>query len=399
MARIFISYKRANKEQVFPLVRQIEEQLGVKCWVDLDGIESSAQFASVICNAIDAADVVLFMYSSVHLDIDFENDWTIKEHNYARAKKKRIVLVKLDDAHLDNIFLMEYGSKNNIDSRVDEQMQKLLKDLRAWLKLPKSQTKDSISNSSVQHQNENPDEMVINVKGVSFKMKKVEGGTFLMGAQSEDKNQPNYDPDAFEDESPVHRVTLSDYYIGETLVTQELWKAVMDSNPSEFKSIFNKKRLKHPVENVSWNDCQEFIKKLNAIIGKTFRLPTEAEWEYAARGGNKSKGYKYSGSNNIDDVAWCEGNSSGKTHEVGTKAPNELGLYDMSGNVWEWCSDWYGEYSASPQTNPKGPTSGSYRVLHGGSWHFIAEGCLTRLGGIPDNRDSSVGLRLVCSCL
>ena len=134
MARIFISYKRVDSEKVFKIVHQIEQALGEKCWVDLDGIESSVQFASVICNAIDKADVVLFMHSSVHLNIDFENDWTIKEHNYAIAKKKRVVLVKLDDSPLDNIFLLEYGSKNNIDSRVPIQMNKLIRDLQHWLK-------------------------------------------------------------------------------------------------------------------------------------------------------------------------------------------------------------------------------------------------------------------------
>ena len=132
-ARIFISYKRKNKDQVFSIVNKIKTQLGVKCWVDLDGIESSAQFASKICKAIDTAEVVLFMHSSVHLDIDFEEDWTIKELNYAHAKKKRVVLVKLDNAPLDNIFLMEYGSKNNIDSKDETQFQKLLKDLKAWM--------------------------------------------------------------------------------------------------------------------------------------------------------------------------------------------------------------------------------------------------------------------------
>jgi hypothetical protein len=141
MARIFISYKRTNKEKVFPIVKQIEEHLGIKCWVDLDGIESSAQFASVICKAIDVADVVLFMHSFVHLDIDFESDWTIKELNYAQAKKKRIVLVKLDSAPLDNIFLMDYGSMNNIDSTDPVQLSKLISDLRIWLALPQTNVK------------------------------------------------------------------------------------------------------------------------------------------------------------------------------------------------------------------------------------------------------------------
>ena len=138
MAQIFISYKRVNKDKVFSLVSKIENTLECKCWVDIEGIESSAQFASVICRAIDQADVVLFMHSSVHLSIDFENDWTIKELNYAQIKKKRVVLVKLDSAPLDNIFLMEYGSKNNIDSQDPAQVQKLMNDLRLWLNLPVS---------------------------------------------------------------------------------------------------------------------------------------------------------------------------------------------------------------------------------------------------------------------
>ena len=135
MAQIFVSYKRVDKDKVFSIVEKIEHELGCDCWVDLDGIESSVQFASVICSAIDKSDVVLFMHSSIHLTIDFETDWTVKELTYAQMKKKRVVLVKLDDTPLDNIFLMEYGSKNNIDSHDPTQFNKLLNDLRAWLKL------------------------------------------------------------------------------------------------------------------------------------------------------------------------------------------------------------------------------------------------------------------------
>ncbi|MBR7028214.1 MAG: SUMF1/EgtB/PvdO family nonheme iron enzyme, partial [Bacteroidaceae bacterium] len=201
----------------------------------------------------------------------------------------------------------------------------------------------------------------ITVDGVSFKMIAVEGGTFLMGS-------PESDADTDDDEKPQHEVTLSNYYIGETEVTQELWETVMGSNPSEFKGP------KLPVENVSWDDCQTFIGKLNAQTGKTFRLPTEAEWEYAARGGKKSKGYTYSGSNTIGNVAWYDGNSGGTTHEVSTKQANELGIYDMSGNVLEWCQDWYGAtyYENSSTTAPQGPASGTYRVLRGGSWYYSA---------------------------
>ena len=165
----------------------------------------------------------------------------------------------------------------------------------------------------------------------------------------------------------------------------------MGSNPSNFKGAQN------PVEQVSWNGCQEFISRLNSLTGRTFRLPTEAEWEYAARGGNKSLHYKYSGSDNIGNVAWCNGNSGSSTHAVGTKSPNELGIYDMSGNVWEWCSDWYGGYSAGAQTNPQGPSSGSDRVLRGGSWLSSARYCRVsnRNFNVPNSSNLNIGLRLV----
>ena len=200
------------------------------------------------------------------------------------------------------------------------------------------------------------------VNGVSFKMIAVEGGTFMMGSSDDDS-------DAYYWEKPVHQVTLSSFSIGETEVTQELWQAVMGTNPSDFTGS------KRPVECVSWNDCQTFITELNQLTGQTFRLPTEAEWEFAARGGNQSNGYTYSGSNTIGDVAWYTDNSGDSTHPVATKAANELGIYDMSGNVWEWCQDWYGDYSSGSQTNPTGPSSGASRVVRGGCWNLIATYC------------------------
>lgn len=223
--------------------------------------------------------------------------------------------------------------------------------------------------------------------GVSIEMIKVEAGTFMMGATPEMEI-----PD--DDEKPVHQVTLTnDYYIGKYEVTQALWQTVMESNPSSFKGN------NLPVEQVSWNDCQEFIGKLNSITGRKFRLPTEAEWEYAARGGKKSRGYQYSGSSNISDVAWYNGNSGSKTHLVGTKQANELGLYDMCGNVLEWCQNWYGSYVSSSQTNPTGAVSGSYRVIRGGSWYSSARFCRSscRDSGTPGIRNSRLGLRLVLS--
>ncbi|MBR1476259.1 MAG: SUMF1/EgtB/PvdO family nonheme iron enzyme [Muribaculaceae bacterium] len=225
----------------------------------------------------------------------------------------------------------------------------------------------------------------VTVNGVSFKMVAVEGGTFTMGATAEQGN------DVGSEEKPTHQVTLSAYSIGQTEVTQELWQAVMGDNPSYYTD-----NLQRPVEQVSWDDCQAFITKLNQMTGKNFRLPTEAEWEYAARGGNKSQGYKYAGSNNVDDVAWYDGNSGMETHHVATKAPNELGLYDMSGNVWEWCQDWFGNYSSDAQTNPTGPTSGSYCVTRGGSWGY--NGWSSRVSRRNNNSPSLIsyyyGLRL-----
>lgn len=228
-------------------------------------------------------------------------------------------------------------------------------------------------------------EREFNVNGVKFKMIKVEAGTFTMGATSEMEDPWSW-------MKPTQQVTLTnDYYIGKTEVTQALWKAVMGNNPSSFKGD------NLPVETVSWNDCQKFISKLNSMTGQNFRLPTEAEWEFAARGGNNTKHYPYSGSNNIDDVAWYDGNSGDKTHTVATKQPNELGIYDMSGNVCEWCSDCYSEYSRSSQTNPTGPNSGSDRVLRGGSWCHIAWYCRSspRGNSTPDDSDNKLGLRLV----
>ena len=229
---------------------------------------------------------------------------------------------------------------------------------------------------------------IIRVGDVEFEMVYVEGGTFIMGATSEQGS------DADADERPVHSVTLSSFHIGKYEVTQGLWREVMGSNPSS-----NKAGNDYPVEMVSWEDCQEFIRKLNDRTGLTFRLPTEAEWEYAARGGRKRRGYKYSGSNSIGDVAWYIDNSGYETHPVGRKSPNELGLYDMSGNVYEWCNDWYGSYYNSSQTNPIGPYSGFYRVLRGGCCSFLDEWfCRVSCRGHsydPGGRFSNVGLRLV----
>ena len=216
----------------------------------------------------------------------------------------------------------------------------------------------------------------------------VRGGTFMMGCT------PEQGSDCYQDETPAHRVTLDNFYIGKYEVTQAQWRAITGNTPTSSSTGDNL-----PVVNVSWNEVQGFINGLNQKTGDNYRLPTEVEWEYAARGGSQSQGYKYSGSNNIGEVAWYENNSGKKINPVGTKKPNELAIYDMSGNVYEWVNDWYGDYNSSPQTNPKGPSSGSKRVLRSGSWSSPAR--ITRVSDRDNDnavdRYNNVGFRLARS--
>lgn len=223
--------------------------------------------------------------------------------------------------------------------------------------------------------------MTIIVNGVQFDMVFVKGGTFLMGDNDEDWAKPE------------HKVTLSDYYIGRMEVNQSLWKAVMDNNPSAHQDETGN----YPVEMVSWYDCKRFVKKLSEMTGYSFALPTEAEWEYAARGGIKSKDYKYAGANKIEKVAWYSENGGNVTHYCGTSMNNELGIFDMSGNVWEWCADWYDNYNGLLQTNPTGPITGTHRVLRGGCIDQSYNSCTIKNRGrnVPTLKSRTVGLRLV----
>ena len=234
---------------------------------------------------------------------------------------------------------------------------------------------------------------VITVKGVTFEMIYVKGGTYVMGGTAEQGTE------AYALEKPAHKVTVDDFYIAKFEVTQGLWKAVMGSEPQNdggwtgFGYGDN-----YPAYRVSWKDCQVFIKKLNELTGENFRMPYEAEWEYAARGGAKSRGYRFSGSNSINDVAWYTTNTFDTgCQPVGTKNPNELGLYDMSGNVWEWCYDWYGTYEDKWIKNPKGKATGTNKVLRGGSWSRGSRLCRVSNRGYnnPDARFSYNGLRLL----
>lgn len=225
----------------------------------------------------------------------------------------------------------------------------------------------------------------VQIKELVDNMIEVEGGTFIMGCT------PEQSEEAFSDEKPPHKVTLSTFYIGRYPVTQEQWKAVMGSNPSYFQGE------RHPVEQVNWMDCQDFVDKLSEMTGLKFRLPTEAEWEYAARGGKKGRGYKYSGGDLLSEVAWYNENSCSTSHEVGEKAPNELGLYDMSGNVWEWVQDWKDDFTEDEQSNPTGPEDGEERICRGGGWNREHDRCRVSYRGDdqPDLRYRSLGLRVV----
>ncbi len=226
------------------------------------------------------------------------------------------------------------------------------------------------------------------IKSIEENMVWVEGGSFKMGCTSEQEG------DCWDYERPAHRVELDGFFISKYEVTQEQWLGIMGNNPSSFNDC-----RQCPVEKVNYKDIEEFIQKLNQQTGKNYRLPTEAEWEYAARGGNQSQGYKYSGSNEINEVAWHKHNADGKTHPVGQKSPNELDIYDMSGNVWEWCSDWEGEYNSQQQINPQGSDTGIKRIGRGGSWVNVSQYARVsfRSTDIPKRRGSALGFRLASS--
>ncbi len=251
----------------------------------------------------------------------------------------------------------------------------------------------SAQNSQRNHE----DSFVENALGLNMTMVYIEGGTFTMGATSEQ------DVSEDSDEKPTHSVTVSSFYMGQTEVTQAQWKAVMGTtirrqrDKADPSYSLSGEGDNYPMYYVSHDEAQAFCRELSRLTGKSYRLPTEAEWEYAARGGNKSQGCKYSGSHSIDCVTWYNRNSNNSTHPVGQKSANELGLNDMNGNVWEWCSDWYGSYSSSSQTNPKGASSGQYRVARGGGWNSFASCCRVSMRGYyaPSYRYRGLGFRVV----
>ena len=430
---VFISYSRKDINEVSALIETIRAEIpGLSIWFDLTGIESGDEFEEKIISAIDNSSYVLFALS----DNALQSQWTKDEIMYAKNTDKKIVPILLKGASLKGWFLFKFGRVDCIDFSNPLQKEKLIKNLSDWTGKSRSHgtastpkiSDDSVTKKSAKSeefpvktpsrsvsqrtpqpeplcpcgsgklfkdchgkslssvskvaadnkpQTQDSGDFVLKIKGVEYPMVFVEGGTFMMGSDEGYNEKP-------------HQVTLSSYCIGKYEVTQELWEVVMGNNPSKFKG------LSKPVDHVSWDDCQEFIRKLNNLTGKNFKLPTEAQWEYAARGGKKSNGYRYSGSDIIRRVAWYESNSGKQTHDVGTKSPNELGIYDMTGNVYEWCNDWFGSYSSSSQTNPAGPSSGSDRVCRGGSVSTMVSCCRVsfRNRNSPDDPSGNVGLRL-----
>lgn len=389
---VFISYSRKDIEEVKRFIEYMKQRIpSLTYWFDITGIESGDEFDDRIVSAIDNSAYLIFFIS----DNSIASRYVKKEVMYANNTKKKILPILLKDAQLKKWVLFDFGRIDCINSTDNNQVEKILKNLSNWTdkelldgntsqkeRIPSREPeRDVVAEKPI-----NREYKIVQANGIKFKMIKVDGGRFDMGAEN-----------SAYDESPVHNVTLSDYYMAETPVTQELWNTVMGNNPSYFKN------KDFPVEEVSWVNCIEFIKKLNSITGKELRLPTEAEWEYAARGGKYAKGCIYSGSNDINQVAWWAGNSENTTHMVKTKLPNELGIYDMSGNVWEWCNDNSAPYSNESVTNPQGPSKESSKVQRGGCWdgHLFAnkDSCKVTYRSSDSKIYSSkrIGLRLAMS--
>ena len=438
---IFISYSRKDTNIVDEFVDRLEAE-GFRIWIDRDGIESGDAFKRVIVRAIKESSIVVFFSS----EYSNTSPWTAKEINIAVHYDKPIIPIKLDKTVYNDEVEFDLVSLDYIDyadpSMHTAMKEKLVRTIKArlperWKEICETKSESEIRQqplpvekpqpvvqenkkvasvnppaskdkskskkvlwivlgvvvflalgalvlkmmrSDVKQEGEaamNYDDLTITANGVAFVMKPVEGDGFVMGGT---------------DENPAHKDTVSTFYMGETEVTQALWKAVMGSEPTHNGggwTVESGLGDNYPAYEISWNDIQIFINKLNVLTNRNFRLPTDVEWEFAARGGVKANGYVYAGSNHVDDVAWYNRNSGNLTHEVKQLKPNELGLYDMSGNLWEWCSDLYDE-------NAKDATM---RVLRGGGWNRNADRCQVtfRGKGGPDFRGNSHGFRLAMS--
>ena len=374
MFDIFISYASTDRPKVKQIAIALENK-GWTVWWDRK-IPPGKTFAQVIENAITNSKCIVVLWSPASV----KSEWVQLEAAEG-IDRKILVPAIIENAkppfrfkriHAANLINWSPNSKH-------DEFDSFANSIATNIKSFKSEENKSAEKIPKEI---NPIEK-FEFLTTPIEMVFVKGGTFDMGSN-----------DGSDDEKPIHPVTLPDFYIGKYEVTQKQWTEIMGNNPSHFKDCDD-----CPVENVSWDDVQEFLKKLIEKTGQNYRLPTEAEWEYAARGGISTGSTTYAGSNNIEEVAWYYENSNNKTHPVGQKKPNELGIFDMSGNVWEWCCDRYDKdyYQNSPENNPQGPSVGSSRVLRGGSWISDAVNCrmADRSTGMPVLRSNLIGLRLL----
>ena len=405
---IFISYSSKQKSIADGVCHYLEEN-GFKCWMAPRDIPVGSEYGDLIEEAIKTSKVVVLVFS----EAASISKWVKGEINVAFSNNKPILPFRIDETQATGALNVMLNQMHWIDAypRYSERLPDLLKSVSGFLRGESNDNNHLLK------------DLVFNVKGVSFVMKPIKGADFWMGAHRTyirtgifsripDTSIPNFDKDANEDESPVHKVTLASFFIGETAVTQDLWRAVMGS-----KNVSNENYGQEdgcPVANVSWNNCKDFIDRLNRITNENFRLPTEAEWEYAARGGVDTMQYRFSGGNDLYEVGWFHENSGGafsysytqnRVNPVKQKKGNALGLYDMSGNVWEWCQDWYGGYGNNPQVNPSGPKSGDSKVLRGGGWNTREWNCrvsqrhFDKPNNLPWDLYPDYGFRLALSLL
>lgn len=377
---VFFGYSRRDSVIVERFYKELLNY-GYKVWIDTVGLMSGDDFVNRTIHAIESSAVFVFFASAY----SYESSYAMRELEYAIAMNKTIIPIMLDDEKMSSRISLYLSTINWIDARdrnyLNYQVQALVKRIGI------------IDNYNV---NIGQSSKLATINDYEIEMIRVEGGLFTMGTTLQQGGTN-------EDERPVHNVRVDSYYIAPTPVTQELWQNVMGAKVNLWQKLVgnttsNSKNKNYPVVNISWNDCSRFIEKLNALTGKEFRLPTEAEWEFAAKGGARGRmnGYKYSGGNNIHRVSWNFENSDGTIHEVAKLQPNELGIYDMSGNVWEWCEDWYAPYPIDLVENPKGPNVGDKKVCRGGSWKSIGRDCRIsiRKSEYPSNRSFDIGFRL-----
>lgn len=381
MKEVFISYSSKDKE-IAEMVCSYLEQHHISCWVAYRDNIKGEPYAREIIRGIKETSIVVVLFS--HNSNASEN--VLNEVDQAFRLERTIIPFKLKKAEMSDELKYYLSRRQWVDAynNYEAELPALASYCRSAL------GKVDIKNNCQAVHPQWAVYLSIEQKSALQKLindlTEVDSGNFTMGATHEQLH------DAYEWEKPVHKVVLSSFYITKHLITQELWSAIMPFNPS-----LNKNGENLPVENITWDECQEFINTINEMTGLSFKLPTEAQWEYAARGAGKNKGTRFSGGNRIDEVAWYDENSGKCTHPVGRKKSNEIGLYDMSGNVWEWCSDWYDVYDMQVVTDPLGAVSGTRKVLRGGCANTGAGCCRIsyRIGRNMKYKDGFLGLRLV----